>query len=408
MESFANSRGRSATLLQLRRDTPKFARFLIAFLMGGVILTAALGVAEDQARQRQDAGEEDLPPTFDQTQDEAARRELDVLAERMREKAAADMNTALTRAKTADPEAVARAFSAQLQDTDVSAAITTASSLEKLGDLDGDGAPELIFRWSRAERFPLEGSDVAALLPDWTLFLLSWDGAAWCASKLMGGEGLYELDVLPKLGAAPALAVIEGLTLVPYPVIFRFEDHAATLAWDSRDEESRYQGFVAGKVEFYRVEGEAEPVMVVSGKADPGFFSFSRSSTRGFLARTAYYWDGKSYVPRRTEYSDNEDYVLYRFIAALHLHDYRGAYALIDPSKFLKNSEPSLEIFQKYVEDHWPEFLKNNIFEARDDDRNSARDFSFELSRSGKVFVYQPEFSHGSKPLLTGLERREE
>jgi len=326
----------------------------------------------------------------------------------MRAKAAADVKSALSKVKTPHPEAVGQALMAELQEEDAETAVTSASTIEKLGDLDDDGNPELVFKWSRAERFPLEHSDAESLLPAWTLFLLSWDGSGWRASKLMEGNGLYDLRVLPKLGAAPAVVVIEGLSLVPFPAIFRFERHAATLAWDSREEESRYQGFAGGEVEFQHVAGVESPVMVVSGKADPGFLTFPRASRRGFLAMTVYTWDGKSYIPRRTEYSENEDYVLYRFLSALHLHDYRAAYALIDPPRFLKTSEPSVELFEKYVAQSWPELLKNNIFEARECAEDARDAYSFELSRGGTVLVYRPAFSSDSKHLLTGLERKEE
>jgi hypothetical protein len=113
-------------------------------------------------------------------------------------------------------------------------------------------------------------------------------------------------------------------------------------------------------------------------------------------------------VPRRTEYSENQDYILYRFISALHLHDYRGAYALVDPAKFLKETKPSPELFQKDVEENWPEFLENNIFEVRDAARNSPEDYSFELKRGGTTYVYHPAFGSGPKYLLTGLQREEE
>ncbi|MBI1939962.1 MAG: hypothetical protein HYS33_00480 [Acidobacteria bacterium] len=359
------------------------------------------------AGQRERNIEEEHPPDFDAAEPTPARREFEALGRQIREAAAAEVKSALSKMKTANPAALAQVLKAELQNADAETVPTTSSTLETLADIDGDGMPELVFKWLRAERFPIQNPDHAGLLPDWILFLLAWDGASWRASKLIEGDGLYDLEVLPRLGSAPALAVIEGITLAPYPVVFRIENHAAALAWDSRGEESRYQSLAGAEVEFENIEGIESPVMVVSGKADPGFLFFRRAGRRGFLAMTVYTWDGKAYVPRRTEFSANEDYVLYRFISALHLRDYRAAYALIDPSRFLKTREPSPEVFQKQMEESWPEFLKNNIFQATDNDTDPPGGFSFELSQGGKVYVYRPTFSEDAERLLTGLSREE-
>jgi len=396
-------RSHSGASLRLRRDSRKLGGFVLAALLAG-ILFAPRPMASDQLRtQSLEVREEETD--FDAAATLAQKRELDALLRTMRAAADANVKSALAKVKSVNLQALGQALQAGLVEANSETSVTSASSLERLGDLDGDGTPELLFKWSRAERFPLHNSDIEGLLPAWSLFLLSWDGAAWRASRMMDGNGLYDAEILPRLGAAPALAVIEGITLSPYPVVFRLENHAAVLSWDSRAEESLFQSFAGGDVAFRDVEGVKDPVLVVSGRADPGFLIFPRGGRRGFLAMSVYTWDGKSYVPRRTEYSENEDYVLYRFISALHLHDFRGAYSLVDPSKFLKNSEPRLELFRKYVEDNWPEFLENNIFEARDAAPDSPDDLSFELKRDGTTYVYHPTFSSGSKYLLTSLRR---
>jgi hypothetical protein len=394
--------------LRLRRGEEGFGAILSGLFLAGM-LGAPVTMPSGQLQAQQPAArEEELPPDFDSAATLAQKRELEALLQKMHAAADADVNAALAKAKSANLRALSQALRAELAEANSEAPVTSASSLESRGDLDGDGTPEAIFKWSRAERFPLHNSDIEGLLPAWSLFLISWDGSAWRASRLMDGDGLYDAEVLPRLGAAPALAVIEGITLSPYPVIFRVENHAAVLAWDSRAEGSLFQSYAGGEVVFRDVEGVKDTVLVVSGMADPGFLVFPRAGRRGFLAMSVYTWDGNSYVPRRTEYSKNQDYVLYRFISALHLHDYRGAYALVDPARFLKESKPTLESFQKYIEDDLPEFLENNIFEARNSAPDAPGDFSFELKRNGTTYVYRPAFSSGPNYLLTGLRREED
>jgi hypothetical protein len=146
--------------------------------------------------------------------------------------------------------------------------------------------------------------------------------------------------------------------------------------------------------------------MIQSGRADPGLLQFEPGGHRGFNATCVYHWDGQAYVPVRTEYSPGPDNNLYRFIAALHLHDFRSAYALIDPGKFLKTDAPSLEQFRQMIEENWPEFLDDRVFQAREADATSPDALAFELP--DKHYVYRPTLSHDGKFLLTGLERKVE
>jgi hypothetical protein len=163
-----------------------------------------------------------------------------------------------------------------------------------------------------------------------------------------------------------------------------------------------------GEVEFRDTSPAGPPAMLVSGKADPGVLHFPRASQRGFGVATLYLWDGQAYVPRKTEYSANEDYSLYRFISALHLHDFHTAYSLVDPAQFLAGEDKSLEAFRKYVEENLREFLGNNIFAAQDSSEEADNKFRFQLSQDDAHFTYFPTFSTDSKFLLTRLERREE
>jgi hypothetical protein len=277
--------------------------------------------------------------------------------------------------------------------------------LQDLGDLDGDGISEYALEWSSRQP-SAPGSSVAEdSAPLWALFLLAWDGTHWQVSPLMGGFEPFTLEVLPASKScerAIAVVVQFGATGIPYPAIFRIQAHSARLVWDGRSDDSRYQGYDYGRVQFRMVNGALQ--MVATGRADPGFLVFPKTGGRGFDAQTVYIWEGESFIPVRTEYSPNRDFTLYRFIAALHLHDFRTAYSLIDAGKFLKTDKPGPAAFRKIVEDNFPEFLDDQIFIAQD---SSPDDDTFRLELPDKVYVYTPAFSGSSGVLLSGLERQE-
>jgi hypothetical protein len=320
--------------------------------------------------------------------------------------ARAEVERAVSGVRAGDPQALAGALHVLLAMEDSAGDDSVGPSLEPVGDLDGDGTLEYVYRWTG----PIQQAAAQTAAPGegvWDLFLLSWDGRRWRVSELLGGEGLYDLHPLARLGQSPGLAVIEGLGQVPYPVVFAFQNHAAALAWDSRSEESRYQGFSAGEVEFRNSGPNMPPEMLVAGKADPGLVHFPRAGSRGFGIATLYTWDGKAFVPRKTIYSPGEDHTFYRFVSALHLKDFRTAYSLIVPQEFLKSKEASPEAFRKYIESTFPEFLGDNIFEAGDSSPDAPDRFSFELTLDDLHYVYLPAYSDDGKFLLTGLERRE-
>jgi len=376
--------------------------------LGGEAIAFSLGPEQEAAAAPQRPGEqqgvsavEEAPP------EEAPSQDRSELLSAATEGAQAEVEKAVSAVDGPDQQALAQALHVERETDSPEGEDSAGPSLEPVGDLDGDGNLEYVYRWTG----PLqEGATQAGVSGEgaWNLFLLAWDGQRWRVSELLAGEGLYDLHVLPRLDESPGLAVVEGLGQAPFPIVFKFQDHTATLAWDSRDGESRYQGFAAGEVEFRDAGPDTPPEMLVTGKADPGLVHFPRGSNRGFGIATLYTWDDKAFVPKKTTYSPCEDYTFYRFVAALHLKDFRAAYALIDPPKFLKSKDASLETFRKYVESTLPEFLGDNIFEAPDTSQEAQKRFDFELNLDDQHYKYHPSFSNDGKFLLTGLERREE
>ena len=365
-----------------------------------------------RATQQEKVSQDEPPPDLDEAEPPTEETEETRSASigKLRDAAIADVEAAASIVKAPDPQALAKALGVELGPNTDENDVPDPGRLEPLGDLDGDGVPEMALQWTRPPQGVPEPGEEEVQLSAWVLFLLAWDGARWRPSHLMEAAELFTVQALPLLGRTThelVVLVSAGSTAVQYPVIFQFGNHAATLLWDARADESRYQGYVHGNVEFRDENGDGVFELVTSGRADPGLLVFPPQGRRGFEARAVYVWDGKAYVPGKTEYSANEDYILYRFISALHLRDFRRAYALIDPAKFLKTQEPSLEAFRKQIEGTWPEFLDDHIFEARYGGATAPDDFSFELKLEDKVYTYDPAFSPDTKHLLTGLERRE-
>jgi hypothetical protein len=359
------------------------------------------------ALQQNRADADELPVTAEDLKEKKRKAARAALVEQMRAKAAEEVEAAARRVPSPDAGLLARALGVEIESTtNPGESNPAASALRQLEDLDQDGAAEVVFRWSRLERFKSRGIDDSGPLPGWVLFLLSWDGARWKVSELMTGDGLCGLDTLEGIWPIQALVAVEGLSSMPYPVVFRFDGHVATVAWDSRDENSRYQGYAGGTVQFDE-RGSGPPAMIVSGRADPGVIRFSPSGDRGFQVATVYLWEGGAYVPKKSEFEENEDYTLYRFLSALHLRDFRTAYSLIQPAQFLSGSDKTVEAFRKEIEDRWRELIGNSIFEAIDGAAEGQHRFAFVLRRSNGDSTYFPEFSSDGRFLLTGLERRD-
>jgi hypothetical protein len=284
----------------------------------------------------------------------------------------------------------------------------SGARLEVVGDLDGDGVAEVAVEWSSAEP---GGNESAA--PEPGLYLLSWDGKGWRASRLMRVSSPFELEVLPGSEGRPrllAVVVSEGVTAVPYPVIFQFSGHVARLLWDARSDSSFYTGFDYGAVRFKQADGGGVPELIASGRADPGLLVFPKgpeSNGRGFEETRIYAWKSHAYVPVQTAYTANEDYTLYRFIADLHLHEFRAAYGLIDPQRFLKTAKPTLKLFEARIEKDWPEFLDDRIFQVPSGAAWS-RGHAFILKlENGAATVYLPTFTADPQHLLAGLDRKQ-
>jgi hypothetical protein len=266
--------------------------------------------------------------------------------------------------------------------------------------------PELLLQWA----LPEVAADVAPdpdSRPLWALYLLSWTGPHWKASRLLTGVEDFKPEVInpgPPVGYALAIVTLESGPQISYPAIFQVKDHAATLLWDAQADDSRYEPLLQGNVSFLDHKG-SPTVMLVTGRADPGLLRVDRNGRRGFNARAFYSWSGTTFAPGRIDYTANQDYTTYRFISALHLHDYAAAYALVVPTKFLKMDSPTVDKFRQFVQDHWPEFLQDEIFSAPELPLGSPDEHLFVLSKPDKHYLYHPVFSRDGKFRLTGLRR---
>jgi len=285
------------------------------------------------------------------------------------------------------------------------------NTLTSLGDLEGEGVPEMVLRAPLQDLEADYGGVPAPDLPPlWNLYLLSWNGTNWQASPLASGVGDFTVRAISlgqQGGAGIALVTEEGNPATTWPSVFQVRDHAAVLLWDSQADESRYEPLLGGHMDF-QSRGNAAADMVITGRADPGLLQFDPAGRRGFSARAIYHWDGKAYIPSKTVYSPCQDYTLYRFIAALHLRDFRSAYAWIVPGQFLHTHSPTLDTFRDLVRETWPEFLANNVFRAGSMPAGSPEEYTFELSLPEKHYLYRPTFSTDGKFLLTGLQRSQE
>ena len=320
----------------------------------------------------------------------------------------AGVQAVLANISSPDLEALGQAFGTVVRTQEKSAEESPPVELIELEDLDGDGVPELALN-VLAPYMNQEDQDPnsPALLRG--LFLLSWDGTRWKASPLATSTEEFQFQVI-RLGKGTGRGIVVvnvvGEGEAPYPAVFQMREHEAALIWDSQAEDSRYNALEHGQVEFQDDPKLEQTEMIVTGRADPGLLQFEPGGRRGFAARCVYHWDGQAYVPARTEYAPGPDNSLYRFIAALHLHDFRGAYALVDPGKFLKTDAPSLERFRQMVEETWPELLDDQVFQARETSPGSQDALAFELPE--KNYVYRPTLTSDGKFLLTGLERKVE
>jgi len=302
-----------------------------------------------------------------------------------------------------------QAFKTKVRSLDEASRASSATELIELGDLDGDGVSEVAVKWQIGGPSSQDTPGQAAAPAFWGAYLLSWDGGQWKPSRLgaPADELYFKVVWLGKsTGRCIAVVSVAAEKAVPFPALYQLREHEAVLLWDSQAEDSRYQGLDRGQVEFRSNARHGPADMVVSGRADPGLLEFQPGGRRGFGARSVYHWDGQAYIPVATEYTSGPDYTLYRFIAALHLRDFRSAYAQIDPAKFLHTDAPSLDKFHQMIKETFPEFLDDEVFRAREADSSSSDALAFELPKMN--YVYRPSLRTDSPFLLTGLERKVE
>jgi hypothetical protein len=321
----------------------------------------------------------------------------------------AEIQAVLENVSAPDLAALGRAFKTIVRKPDERSSELSSTDLVDLGDLDGDGVSEVVLDLPVTAGSEEDTLGQAASPSLRGLYLLSWDGTRWKASRLAPLAESFQFQVV-RLGesAGRCIAVVNeiGEPAMPYPAIFQLREHEAALLWDGRAENSLYNAFERGQIEFREDAKLDQTNMIETGRADPGLLRCERGGHRGFNAKCVYHWDGQAYVPERMEYAAGPDYTIYRFIAALHLHDFRSAYTLIDPGKFLKTGAPTLEKFHRMIQEDWPEFLDDRIFQAREAGAGSPDALAFELRE--KHYVYRPTLSHDGRFLLTGLERRVE
>jgi hypothetical protein len=321
----------------------------------------------------------------------------------------AGIRAVLENVSSSDLGALGQAFDTDVKKQDEAPGEASVVELIELGDLDGDGVSEIALKMPAAGASQEDAEAQASPTSLRGLYLLSWDGTRWKASSLAAPAENLQFKVVrlgKSTGRCIAVVNLVGEGAAPYPAIFQMREHEATLLWDSQAGDNRYNALEHGQIEFRDDAKLGQTDMIETGRADPGLLQFEPGGHRGFNATCVYHWDGQAYVPARMEYSPGPDNNLYRFIAALHLRDFRSAYALIDPGKFLKTDAPSLEKFRQMIEENWPEFLDDQVFQAREADPASPDALAFELP--DKHYVYRPTLSHDGKFLLTGLERKVE
>jgi hypothetical protein len=357
--------------------------------------------SKQQAQARDQAPGEAQNPSDQSSQQEPAKAGTEQPDDTL-----AGIRAALQNVSSPDLSDLGRAFDTTVMKPREASGESSAIELIELGDLDDDGVPEVVMKVPGARERQSDVQSPASPSSWLGLYLLCWDGAHWKVSSLAASGQHSEFEVV-RLGKGVARGIVVvnviGDDALPYPAVFQVRAHEAGLLWDSQVGDNRFNPLVQGRIEFQDDPKLDQTVMIETGRADPGLLEFEPGGRRGFAARCVYHWDGEAYVPVQTEYSPGPDNSLYRFIAALHLHDFRGAYALIDPGKFLKTETPSLEQFRRVIETHWREFLDDQVFQAREAKAGSPDALAFELP--DKHYIYLPTLSDDGKFLLTGLER---
>ncbi len=382
------------------RDLARTGTLLIAF---GLAAVAALAtVHSSPLLPDNDSALSQKPPVAQQAASPEAPK-----ASTVPQDETAQLQAILKKVQTPSLSAVAQTLGLSAPEPAAGASDSPVEGLVNIGDLDGDGVPEAAVKWQA----PVAGQVGPTTAVSPAIFLLSWDGSEWLASKLVTSDQAVTIKHLPsESGRPPELAAIvhQGAVQIAFPVIFRFQAHRAELAWDGRSDQTYYQGLPFSEVGFRAAAGAEFPQMAVSGLADPGLLIFPRdpASQRGFRVLTIYEWKRAGYFPASTRYEQNPDYTLYRFIAALHRHDFKEAYSLVEPRGFIAKGKLTVDRFRQQIEKEWPEFVDDQIFDAVSASGRPLPGHTFELRDEDQVkAIFRPRFGPGPKFLLLGLER---
>ena len=181
------------------------------------------------------------------------------------------------------------------------------NTLAPVGDLDGDGVPEMLLKWAIPD---VTGGGTWRPLPTrspfWGVYLLSWDAARWKASRLLAGVEDFTplpINLGPAAGRGLAVVILEGDSpSSPTRSYFRSKTTLRRCCGTRRRTIADYQPLLQGRVSFVDHAG-APAEMIVTGRADPGLLQVDRRGQRGFQARTVYHWNGTAFIPAKTEYS---------------------------------------------------------------------------------------------------------
>ena len=83
-----------------------------------------------------------------------------------------------------------------------------------VGDLDGDGVPEMLLKWAIPD--VAAGTEVAPApdsRPLWGAYLIAWTGTQWKASRLLTGVEHFTplvVNLGPPVGRGLAVVILDG------------------------------------------------------------------------------------------------------------------------------------------------------------------------------------------------------
>jgi hypothetical protein len=146
-----------------------------------------------------------------------------------------------------------QAFDTTVKKQDEASSESSAVELIELGDLDGDGVSEVALKLRVTETSQEDAQEPAPPPFSQGLYLLSWDGTRWRASRLAAPAENIQFKVVrlgKSTGRCIAVVNVVGEEAVPYPAIFQLREHEAALLWDSQGGDNRYNALDRGQIEF--------------------------------------------------------------------------------------------------------------------------------------------------------------